>query len=140
MQITILMMYLIMCKLLYRYTFIKVADRSLIEINQAISRPKSTFSRSHKVGNNDINANFVFPHNCSFLHYLHLYVNKCEIRWSVSKREFLSRLQTLLAFLILNGMAKMKLAILPFLCCGQIVKNSSLYVTCKPDREYHSVL
>ena len=32
----------------------------------------STFSQRHKVGNNGINANFVFPHICSFLHYLHL--------------------------------------------------------------------
>ena len=43
---------------------------------------------------------------------------------SVSKRDYLSRLQTLLVSLILNGMAKTKLAILPFSCCGEIVKNS----------------
>ena len=34
-----------------------------------------------------------------------------------------SWLQTLLVFLYLNGMAKMKLAIFPFLCGGEIVKN-----------------
>ena len=40
------------------------------------------------------------------------------------KRHYLSGFQTLLVFLILNGMAKTMLAILPFLCCGKIVKNS----------------
>ena len=32
----------------------------------------SSFSHTHKVGNNGINANFVLPHSCSFLHYLYL--------------------------------------------------------------------
>ena len=32
----------------------------------------STFSHTHKVGNNGINVNFVFPHSCNFLHYLYL--------------------------------------------------------------------
>ena len=41
------------------------------------------------------------------------------------KAGYLLRLQTLLVFLILNGKAKMKLVILPFLCCREIVKNSS---------------
>ena len=41
------------------------------------------------------------------------------------KGHYISRLQTLLVFLILNGTAKMKLAILAFLYCGEIVKNSS---------------
>ena len=59
---------------------------------------------------------------------------------SVSKRDYLCKLQILLVFLILNDMAKTKLAILPFLCCREIVKNSSgstyartvhpLYVEC----------
>ena len=44
---------------------------------------------------------------------------------SVGKRDCLSRLQTLWVFLILNGMAKTKLAILPFLCCGEIMTNSN---------------
>ena len=43
---------------------------------------------------------------------------------SVGKRDYLSRLQTLLLFLILNGIAKTKFAIWAFLCCGEIVKNS----------------
>ena len=42
---------------------------------------------------------------------------------SVGKRYYLLRLQTSLVFLILNGMAKTKLAILPFLCCGEIMKT-----------------
>ena len=45
---------------------------------------------------------------------------------SVGKRDYLLRLQTLLVFLILNGMAETKLAIPPFLCCEEIVKNSSV--------------
>ena len=43
----------------------------------------------------------------------------------VVKKDYLSRLQTLLVLIILNGTAKMKLAILVFLYCGQIVKNSN---------------
>ena len=43
---------------------------------------------------------------------------------SVGKRDYLSRFQTLLVFLILNGMAKTKLAMLSFLCSEEIVKNS----------------
>ena len=38
------------------------------------------------------------------------------------KRDYLSRLQTLMVFLILKGTAKTKLAILAFLYCGEIVK------------------
>ena len=44
----------------------------------------STFSRTHKVGYNGINANCVFPHSCSFLHYLYLkmLVNaKLDVSW-----------------------------------------------------------
>ena len=44
---------------------------------------------------------------------------------SVVERDYISRLQTLLVFSILNGTAKTKLAILAFLYCGQIVKNSN---------------
>ena len=46
---------------------------------------------------------------------------------SVGKRDYFLRLQTLLVFLILNGVAKTKLAILPFLCCAEVVKNSYLF-------------
>ena len=42
---------------------------------------------------------------------------------SVGERDYLSKLQTLLVSLILNGMAKIKLAILPFLCCRGIAKK-----------------
>ena len=31
---------------------------------------RQTFSQVHKVGNNGISTNFVFPHICSFLYYL----------------------------------------------------------------------
>ena len=43
---------------------------------------------------------------------------------SVGKRDYFSRMLTLLVFLILNGTAKTKLTILPFFCCEEIVKNS----------------
>ena len=43
------------------------------------------------------------------------------------KKHHLSRLQTLLVLLILNGEAKTKLTILPILCCEEIVKNSIEY-------------
>ena len=50
---------------------------------------------------------------------------------SVGKRDYyLSRLQTLLVFLILNGMAKRQLAILSLLCFGEIVKNSNNFRDC----------
>ena len=54
--------------------------------------------------------------------YLKMLVN-VKLDFQV-KRDYLSRLQTLLVILILNSMAKTKLAVLPFLCCGEIVKNS----------------
>ena len=78
---------------------------------------RSTFSHAHKVGNSGINANFVFPYICRVLHYLYL-------KMSVGKKDYLLRWQTSLVFLILNGMTKLKLAILRFLYCGEIMKNS----------------
>ena len=45
---------------------------------------QSTFSHTHKVGNNGINANFVFPYICISLHYLCLkiVVNvKLDVSW-----------------------------------------------------------
>ena len=45
---------------------------------------------------------------------------------STGKKYYISRLQTLFVFLILNGMAKTELAILPFLCCEEITKNSNI--------------
>ena len=43
-----------------------------------------TFSQTHTVGNNGINANFVFPYTCSFRQYLdfNMLVNvKSDISW-----------------------------------------------------------
>ena len=55
------------------------ADLSHPGLTTGSNRPKglftlcdSTFSQTHKAGNNGINGNFVFPHTRSFLHYLHL--------------------------------------------------------------------
>ena len=44
---------------------------------------------------------------------------------SVGEKDYFSRLQTLLVFLILNVTSKIKVAILAFLCFGEIVKNSN---------------
>ena len=44
----------------------------------------STFSRTHKVGTNGINANFVLPYICSFLHCLcpNMLANvKLDVSW-----------------------------------------------------------
>ena len=41
----------------------------------------------------------------------------------VNKRDNLSKLQTLSVFLILDGTAKTKLAILEFLHCGEMAKK-----------------
>ena len=66
---------------------------------------------------------------CSFLHYLDLtaliYV-KLDVSW---KNVYFSRLQTSLVFIILNGTAKTKLAMLAFLCCQEFMKNS---IRCEP--------
>ena len=45
---------------------------------------------------------------------------------AAGKRDCPSSLQTLLVSLILNVTAKMKLAILACLCCGEILKNSNV--------------
>ena len=45
---------------------------------------ESTFPQTHKVGNDGINASFVFKYICSFLHYLDLkmLVNmKLDVSW-----------------------------------------------------------
>ena len=57
---------------------------------------------------------------------------------SVGKRDYLSRLENLLVLLILNGMAKMKLAILPILCCEEIEKT--LFVKASKDNQQHGIL
>ena len=44
---------------------------------------------------------------------------------SVDNRDNLTRFQTLLAPLVLNGMVKTKLVILPIMCCEEIVENAS---------------
>ena len=50
------------------------------------ARPSSTFSHTHKVGNNVINASFVFQYICSFLHYLYLKIfSKCKIKCQLVK-------------------------------------------------------
>ena len=46
----------------------------------------STCSQTYKVANNGINANFLLPYFCRFLHYLDLKkCSKCEIRCQLLK-------------------------------------------------------
>ena len=75
----------------------------------------SIFSQTHKVGNNGIEANSIFPFFVVFFHYLDLtmLVNvKLDVSW-----------QTSLIFLILDDTVKTKLAILARLYCGEIIKK-----------------
>ena len=51
-------------------------------------------------------------------------VRKCEIRMQGAYEDYISRLHILLDLFIFNGTAKMKLAMLEFLFCGEFVKNS----------------
>ena len=76
-------------------------------------RVHSGFSRTHKIGNIGIIANFVFPFICS----------KYDISCQWVQVDYISRLQTLLAYFISNGTAKTKLPILAFLYRGGFVKN-----------------
>ena len=76
---------------------------------------QSTFSHTHKVGNNSINANFVFPY--IFLHYLYLkiiVIVKLDVSW---QKKYLSRFQTLLGFFNFERHGQ------------EIVKNSTGYAT-----------
>ena len=66
---------------------------------------QSTFSQTHKVDNNGNNGNFVFPYICSFLRYLDLKMLVNVKLDNIGRRDYLSRLQTLLVFLFLNGTA-----------------------------------
>ena len=51
-------------------------------------------------------------------------ISKCEIRNQGIHEDYISRLHTLLKYLIFNGRAKTKLAMLAFLYCVEFVKNS----------------
>ena len=67
----------------------------------------------------------VVPYNCSFLLYFQSTdARKYEIRNQGVHEDYISRLNTLLHYLIFNGRAKTKLAMLAFLYCGEFVKNS----------------
>ena len=70
--------------------FLNGAERTLNSVNSANSWNlvyHSTFSRVHKVGNNGINTNFVFPCIYSFLHYfLSSDVSKFANRGQLVKR------------------------------------------------------
>ena len=53
-------------------------------IDRRGEREESTFSQTHKVGKNGINANFAFPYVYTFLHYLHfmmLVIVKLHVSW-----------------------------------------------------------
>ena len=86
-----------------------------------------SFSQAHKVGNVGVIANFIFLYISSFLLYLHqlMLVNvKLEIKgWMRITFHGYIYIYILLDKLILNGTAKMKLAMLAFLYCREFVKN-----------------
>ena len=82
---------------------------------------QSKFLHTHIVGNNGINANFVLPYTCSFLHYLH-YMMLANVKLGRSinwyKIAIFQILQTSLVLVVFKGIAKTKLAILAFMYCG----------------------
>ena len=59
-----------------------------------------------------------------FLHY----VSKCEITYQCVQENYISKLQTSLVQFVSDGTAKIKLAILAFLYCGEFVKNSIEFI------------
>ena len=83
----------------------------------------STFSHSHKIGNNGINGNFVLPYNCSFLYYLH-HMMLVNVKLDVSWYEGLPF--KLADFSILNGLATTKLA--------AVLKKCKTII--RPDKSY----
>ena len=63
---------------------------------------------------------------CYFLHYLDLkmLVNvKIDVSWQKGLHFKVTNFNKLLVFIILNGKAKMKLVMIAFMYCGEIVKN-----------------
>ena len=83
---------------------------------------QSTLSQPHKVGNNGININLI-SHTYIFNFLYHVDLKMLVKVKSDVTRDYLSRLQSLLVFLILNLTEITKLAILAFLYCEEIVKN-----------------
>ena len=65
-----------------------------------------------------------FTCSCFFL-FVITDASKCEIRSQEVCKDYISRLHTSLDPLIVIGRAKMKLAMLAFLYCGEFVKNSN---------------
>ena len=69
----------------------------------------------------------IFAISFNYLEYMILVSVKLDVSWF--KEGCISRLQTSLLLLILNSTAKMKLAILAFLCSGEFVKNSVEWIS-----------
>ena len=77
-----------------------------------------------------------------FLHYRHhlmLVESNSKIRCQLLKRDYLSRLQILFVFLIMNSMAKIKLTILEFLYCRKIYEHLINALSSKKGRWYQGV-
>ena len=85
----------------------------------------SSFSQTYKVGNVGIIANFVSP---IYVQFSSLFTttddSKCEIRNQWVYDHYILRSNATLDWLIFSDKAKTKLAMLAFLYCGDIVKNS----------------
>ena len=80
-----------------------------------------SFSQTDKVGNV---GNFVLLLFCCFCH-TSTDVNKCEIKNQDVHENHILRSNATLDEFIFNVGAEMKLALLAFLYCGEIVKNSN---------------
>ena len=93
-------------------------------IDVSVNKKNSQHFHIHTVGNDGINASFMFPYICSLILYFYPVI-LVNVKLDVSgyRIDYISRLQTSLVKLILNGTAKTKLEILAFLYSGEIMKN-----------------
>ena len=79
-------------------------------------------AEAHKISNIVITANFLFLYLYLPSLFAHCKISKFEIQCLWVPEDYISRLQTSLVLLILNGTAEMKLTILAFLYCGEFVR------------------
>ena len=89
--------------------------------------PLSGFSRTHKIGNIGIIANFLFSHISSSFFICTMMLVNVKLDISGYRKITFSKLQTSLVKLIFNGTAKTNLVILTFLCCWEFAKNPSRF-------------
>ena len=83
------------------------------------------FHKMHKIGNDVINANFAFSHIWSFLLYAHQ-MEFANVKLNISEIWRYEFQGWSLVLFISNCRAKIKLAILSFLYCRELVKTSNM--------------